>query len=191
MVTGYFSILSQIASKGPEMQFSLNPFHIHIYIFITFWQWRNSSVCCSDTLYCCIGVFDQSVHRPLWWRYNEATFKDRENLVITICFHRLENRNFCSLLAAFLLFSYDNECMSHSEPASVMYVNYHHTLARGCCPKDIKMNVYVWQYLIIWYWCGYRVLHTPVGAAIEWAIVRRFSDRLASRKWLIESETKF
>ena len=36
-----------------------------------------------------------------------------------------------------------------------------------------------------------RVLHTPVGAAIEWAIVRRFSDRLASRKWLIKSETKF
>ena len=36
-----------------------------------------------------------------------------------------------------------------------------------------------------------RVLHTPVGAAIEWAIVRRFSDRLVSRKWLIESETKF
>ena len=37
----------------------------------------------------------------------------------------------------------------------------------------------------------HRVLHPPVGAATEWAIVRRFSDRLASRKWVIESETKF
>ena len=37
----------------------------------------------------------------------------------------------------------------------------------------------------------YRVLHPPVSAATEWAIVRRFSDRLASRKWVIESETKF
>ena len=36
-----------------------------------------------------------------------------------------------------------------------------------------------------------RVLHTPVGAAIEWVIVQRFSYRLAARKWLIESETKF
>ena len=34
-----------------------------------------------------------------------------------------------------------------------------------------------------------RILYTPVGAAIEWAIVWRFSDRLASRKWLIESES--
>ena len=36
----------------------------------------------------------------------------------------------------------------------------------------------------------HRVLHTPVDAVIEWAIVPRFSDRLAARKWLIESETK-
>ena len=31
-------------------------------------------------------------------------------------------------------------------------------------------------------WIHNRVLHTPVGAAIEWAIVRWFSDRPAARK---------
>ena len=37
----------------------------------------------------------------------------------------------------------------------------------------------------------HRFLHTQVGAVIEWAIVQRFSNRLATRKWMIESETKF
>ena len=41
---------------------------------------------------------------------------------------------------------------------------------------------------VIFYLRLNRVLHTPVGAAIEWAIVRRFSDRLASRKWLIRNQ---
>ena len=49
--------------------------------------------------------------------------------------------------------------------------------AFSCYPKNLPLT-------------QNRVLHTPVGAAIEWAIVRRFSDRLASRMWLIKSENK-
>ena len=62
---------------------------------------------------------------------------------------------------------------------------------RGCqLIESPDMRLFV-GYIICPTSLWYRVLHTPVGAAIEWAIVRRFSDRLASRKWLIESETKF
>ena len=38
---------------------------------------------------------------------------------------------------------------------------------------------------------SYKVRHMPFGAAIKWAIVRRFPDRLASRKWIFECEIKF
>ena len=58
-------------------------------------------------------------------------------------------------------------------------------------PHVGPMNFAIWDVFYSSVLGANRVLHTPVGAAIEWAVVRRFSDRLASRKWLIESETKF
>ena len=61
------------------------------------------------------------------------------------------------------------------------------------CIKHPKMHHFVIEMKCahFHYKMVHRVLHPPVGAATEWAIVRRFSDRLASRKWVIESETKF